>query len=106
MNKYELLDSFLQMFYNSTSQNGRVNGQHLAFVMGAEGSGKTSLIKQSLKAFRSRKKRSEWVNKTKIEFTSLSTPEFNENLQREIKLDNEFSVILEFDFKKSFMMKP
>ena len=45
MNKYELLDSFLQMFYNSTSQNGRVNGQHLAFVTGAEGSGKTSLIK-------------------------------------------------------------
>lgn len=33
------------MFYNSTSQNGRPNGQNLAFVTGALGSGKTSMIR-------------------------------------------------------------
>jgi chloramphenicol 3-O-phosphotransferase len=33
------------MFYNSTSQNGRSNGQQLILLTGAIKSGKTSLIK-------------------------------------------------------------
>ncbi len=44
-NKYVLLDSFMQRFLNSTSQNGRPNGQNLSFVVGAEGSGKSTLIR-------------------------------------------------------------
>lgn len=33
------------MFFNSTSQNGRVNGQNLVFVVGMENSGKSQFIK-------------------------------------------------------------
>lgn len=31
----------MHRFYNSISQNGRVNGQHIVFVTGAEGVGKS-----------------------------------------------------------------
>lgn len=45
----------MQKFYNSASQNGRCNGQNLVFVTGAEGAGKSGLIRDSLKDFKNRK---------------------------------------------------
>lgn len=65
-------------FFNSISQNGRVNGQHLVFITGAQGVGKTDFIENVTNLFKTRK--SLYSKNKKIpNFNLLHSPESYEN---------------------------
>jgi thymidylate kinase len=71
------------MFYNSSTVGGRSNGQHLILLTGAEQSGKTSLVRESLAHFRNRKL--EMPGKKQggpIPFNILTSPEDMEDQEK------------------------
>ena len=52
MHAYPELNQFFMGFFNSAAINGKVLGENLAFVIGAEGIGKSTVIEEALVAFR------------------------------------------------------
>ncbi len=49
---YPELDRYFIQFLNSAESAGRVNGENLAFLLGAEGVGKTSYVEDNIDKFK------------------------------------------------------
>jgi hypothetical protein len=106
-NRYNLIEPYLQMFCNSSAEACRSDGQHLVLLTGPEKSGKSSVVRESLARFRSRKFEMQGKKRgSSIPFDIVSTPESLEDSEKLAKFDNEFCITLEIDFENNFMMKP
>lgn len=49
---YPELDRYFVQFLNSAESSGRVNGENLAFLLGAEGVGKSSYVESNIEKFK------------------------------------------------------
>ena len=58
--QYPELNRFFIKFFNSASTSGRVNGENIALLVGAEGVGKTTYVEQNMQAFRKLKAEMRW----------------------------------------------